>query len=220
MPRSADPAVRDALFATAAAVLTTDGPKALTTRRLATEAGTSTMAVYTYFGGMDQLRRELRQDGYLHLCASLDAVPDTEDPVADLAAAVSSYVRLAIENPARYHVLFADLPPGSDELAGAGVHDRLVGRVERCATAGRFDEPERVLAQVWAAEVWLAAHGVATLAHSRLLPTESMTYLLGDMLYRLAVGFGDVPERARASIDHGLGTPSATTTPAAANRRG
>lgn len=162
------------------------------------------MAVYTYFGSMDQLRRELRHDGFLHLCEALDAIPPTDDPVADLAAAVRSYVRLAVESPARYRVLFAEMPPQDDDLAGAGVHERLLGLLRRCLASGRLDEPEEVVATMWAAEVWLAAHGIANLAQSRLLPDAPMQALLSDMLYRLVVGFGDRPERALASIERDL----------------
>ena len=45
MPRSADPEVGAALVEAAARILAEEGPAALTTRRVATEARTSTMAV-------------------------------------------------------------------------------------------------------------------------------------------------------------------------------
>lgn len=205
MPRAADPAVRDRLLATAADILATEGPRSLTTRRLATEAGTSTMAVYTYFGSMDDLRRELRSDGFAHLCDALDALPSTEDPLVDLAAAVGTYVALGTTNPAWYRALFVDLPPDDDDQAGIGVYERLVALVDRCIRAGRFTDSEPAAA-VWAAEVWLAGHGVVNLGQSRLLPVDSLRHLLSDMLYRLAVGFGDRPDRARASVEESLDT--------------
>lgn len=201
MPRAADPAVRAKLFSVAARVLATDGPKALTTRRLAAEVGTSTMSVYTHFGSMDQLRRELRRDGFDRICAAIDTVSATHDPVADLATAVLTYVTVGIENPAVYRSLFADAPPERDDDAGAGVYDRLLGLVGRCVDAGRFDPAEPTLASVWAAEAWLTGHGVVNLAHAGLLPAEPIRFLATDMLYRLMIGYGDRPESARASID-------------------
>ena len=76
-PRSADPAIRTALLDAAARILAADGPSALSTRRLATEVGASTMAVYTHFGSMDQVRQAVRQDGFARLAAELDAVDRT-----------------------------------------------------------------------------------------------------------------------------------------------
>jgi AcrR family transcriptional regulator len=43
----------------AARLFSEAGPAALTTRRLAAEAGTSTMAIYTHFGSMSELIREI-----------------------------------------------------------------------------------------------------------------------------------------------------------------
>ncbi len=208
MPRPADPAVREKLLAMAAEVLATDGPKALTTRRLATEAGTSTMAVYTYFGSMDELRRELRRDGFAYVCTAIDAVPRTDDAVADLATVVDAYVALGADNPAWYRALFIDLPPEHDDHLGVGVHQRLVALLDRCVDTGRFSRPEPAGGHLWAAEVWLAAHGVVHLTQSRLLPAEALNHLQGDMLFRLCVGFGDRPELARASIDSSLTPPA------------
>ena len=47
--------VREELLVAAAALLDEHGPDALQTRKIAAAAGTSTMAVYTHFGGMPQL---------------------------------------------------------------------------------------------------------------------------------------------------------------------
>jgi len=201
MPRAADPAVREKLFSVAARILAVDGPQALTTRRLAAEAGTSTMSVYTYFGGMDQLRRELRRDGFDRLCAAIDALAVTRDPVADLAAAVLTYVTIGVDDPAVYRALFVDPPPERDDDAGTGVYNRLLALVGRCVDAGRFDPAEPTLASAWAAEVWLTGHGAVNLSHAGLLPAEPIQFLVTDMLYRLMVGYGDRPESARASID-------------------
>src|ERR1700747_2477742 len=44
--------VRDELLHAAVALLNEHGPDALQTRKVAAAAGTSTMAVYTHFGGM------------------------------------------------------------------------------------------------------------------------------------------------------------------------
>ena len=45
--------VRETLIQTACRLLTTEGADALTTRRIAAEAGTTTMALYTRFGSKE-----------------------------------------------------------------------------------------------------------------------------------------------------------------------
>ena len=78
-PRRLDPNVRAALIEAAARLITEGGPAALSTRRLATEAGTSTMAVYTYFGSMS----EIVHDGLARLEQAFSLVELTDDPVAE-----------------------------------------------------------------------------------------------------------------------------------------
>ncbi|WP_238598152.1 TetR/AcrR family transcriptional regulator [Saccharothrix sp. ALI-22-I] len=47
-PRRSDPRARTALIDIAARLLAAEGPQALSTRRIAADAGSSTMAVYTH----------------------------------------------------------------------------------------------------------------------------------------------------------------------------
>ncbi|WP_163507351.1 TetR/AcrR family transcriptional regulator [Fodinicola acaciae] len=200
-PRSADPAVRAALLAAAKRLLSTEGPQALSTRRLATEVGASSIAVYTHFGSMDQLRRELRRDGFGRLEADLDAIPRTDDPVADLGSAILAYFAFGLGDPDLYRAMFVDRPPERTEDAGTGVFERLVAAVDRCVDAGRFEPAEPALLRGWSAELWTAGHGMITLALTGLLPLDQVRFLLTDMTCRLAVGFGDDPAAASRSIE-------------------
>lgn len=202
-PRPADPAIRAALIQTAARILATDGPGALSTRRLAAEAGTSTMAVYTHFGSMDQLRRAIRAEGFARLAGQLDARPRSEDAVADLAAGGLTYLTSGLASPELYRAMFTDRPPEGDDDAGAGIFQRLAGEVTRCITAGRFSPADPSLARAWAGEIWTMRHGIVTLALTGLLPPQQVRFLLTDMTYRLAVGYGDDPAAARRSITNG-----------------
>ena len=56
-----------ALIEAAARLIATEGAGALTLRRVADEVGTSTMAIYTHFGGMPELRRAVRQEASARL---------------------------------------------------------------------------------------------------------------------------------------------------------
>ena len=203
-PRPADPAIRAALIEAGARILAVDGPGALSTRRLATETGTSTMAVYTYFGSMDELRRAIRAEGFARLAGTLDALPRTQDSVADLAAGGLTYLTSGLAGPALYRAMFNDRPPDGDDDAGAEVFQRVVDDVTRCMAAGRFDSADPSLAVPWAGEIWTMRHGMVTLALTGLLPTQQIRFLLADMTYRLAVGYGDTPSVARHSVEEGM----------------
>jgi AcrR family transcriptional regulator len=203
-PRPADPAIRAALIEAGARILAVDGPGALSTRRLATETGTSTMAVYTYFGSMDELRRAIRAEGFARLAGTLNALPRTQDAVADLAAGGLTYLTSGLASPALYRAMFNDRPPDGDDDAGAEVFQQVVDDVTKCMAAGRFDSADPSLAVLWAGEIWTMRHGMVTLALTGLLPTQQIRFLLGDMTYRLAVGYGDTPSVARHSVEEGM----------------
>jgi AcrR family transcriptional regulator len=140
-------------------LLADEGPAALSTRRLAAEVGTSTMAVYTHFGGLPELVRGVVQEGFARLAAHMTAVPTTDDPLADLAALGEAYRANALDNPQLYAVMFGSASLGGyrlhdDELdEGRYTFDVLVAGTQRTMDAGVFraGDPEAVAAQLWAA---------------------------------------------------------------------
>lgn len=211
-PRAADPAVRLALVEAAAKILAADGPNALTVRRLATEVGTSTMAVYTYFGGMTEVRRAVRREGFSRLAASLDDLDRTDDPVADLAAGGAVYVRHGLIHPHLYRAMFMDEPVEQNPAApGTDTFQRLTRAVRQCVDAGRFEAVEPMMSLGWAVQLWTMRHGFVSLAITGLLPREHLPLVLTDMMTRLCVGFGDEPDAARTSVHNGMAEILCTT---------
>jgi AcrR family transcriptional regulator len=203
-PRRRDAALRDDVLRVAAQVLAEEGPAALTTRRIARDVGVSTTSIYTYFGSMEELRREIRRAGFARLDSWAEAVATSDDPVADLAAVAEVYFAFGLAEPHVYRALFVDQPVASDE-SGKAAFDRLVVEVERCVEAGRFTAGEPGLVPVWAAQLWSMRHGMVTLVLSGALPTEQARFVLADMLVRLCTGYGDDTLRATASVSRGLG---------------
>src|SRR5438874_7618362 len=129
-----------ALLEAAAHVIATDGPGRLTVRRVADEAGTSTMAVYTHFGGMPGLRQAVRREGFARLSARLAAVPKTDDPIADLALLGVAYYENATANPDLYRVVFMEEPfSDADAVIGSQAFQFLVDGVQRCIASHKFD---------------------------------------------------------------------------------
>jgi AcrR family transcriptional regulator len=151
--------VRRRLVEAAALLLDDHGPDALTARRIAAAAQTSTMAVYTHFGGMPALVRQIVIEGFTRLDEHQAAVPLTDDPVADLTALAMAYRDNAVANPHLYAVMFGATSlkgfhlHASDLEIGLGSFGVLVRFVARAIESGRLreDEPARVAAQVWTA---------------------------------------------------------------------
>lgn len=197
-PKVADPEMRAALIDAAARLLVEEGPAALTTRRLATEVGASTMAVYTHFGGMDGLRRELRKEGFARLTGYFLSVRSSRDPVADLSSLGWAYCFNAVANPQLYRAVFLEAPiDEEDEAIGRAAVERPIATVARCIEAGRFRpaDPESLGIQLWA-----ASHGMITGVLARLLTLEEVIEHFSAMGVSLFVGFGDDRKRAERSV--------------------
>lgn len=183
----------------ASRLLAEEGPEAVTVRRVTTRAGTSTMAVYTCFGDMGSLVREIARDGYLRLAADLDRVAWSEDPVADMALLARTYRHAALANPHLYSVMFGGHAPSGFRLTEADRElgwqsvDRVAECAARCGAAGRFRE-----AAVDAHHLWLALHGRALLEIGGYVddPADSFE----PQLVSLMVGAGDAFESATASV--------------------
>ena len=134
--RPSDPRVRAALVEQAAAMLAADEP--LTLRAVAERSRTSTMAVYTHFGGMPGLRQAVRAEGFRRLIARLETVGETDDPVHDLAALGAAYVRHGLAHPHLYRAMFDPATRLEDEQVAAEGLLRLTRAAERARDRGRF----------------------------------------------------------------------------------
>lgn len=151
--------IRRQLLEAAAQLLHESGPEALSARKLAGAANVSTMAVYTHFGGMPSLVREVVSEGFKRLAERTSAIPASADPVADLLELSLAYRANARENPHLYSVMFGATSLGGYRLDprehAIGLHAfAILSRaVERAMDAGalRPGDPDRVAQQLWAA---------------------------------------------------------------------
>lgn len=184
----ADTGVRTRLLESAARLLGEEGPEALSTRRLAAEAGTSTMAVYTYFGGMPALVREVVAEGFTRLAGHLATATVTADPLEDLRRLAIAYRENALENPHLYAVMFGTASLGGYRLApddrevGRYTFTTLVEAVQRVMDAGvlRREDPEAVAAQLWS-----ALHGFVMLELAGYHDAAAVDAVLWPMLVSL-----------------------------------
>jgi AcrR family transcriptional regulator len=158
-------AVGVTLLRAASDVLATDGPSALTVRRIANQAGVSTMKVYSRFGGKDGVIDHLFIEGFRRLYDAVDEAPTTDDPLADLRSCGANYRRFALANPTYYSIMFdrvvADYVPSAAALEQAGATlQQLADRVSRAMRAGALapDDP-----MTTAASLWSTCHGLVSL---------------------------------------------------------
>jgi AcrR family transcriptional regulator len=209
--------VRDELLHAAVDILNEDGPDALQTRKIASAAGTSTMAVYTHFGGMPALIAAVAEEGLRQFDAAM-TMPPTSDPVADLIATGIAYRRYATERPHMYRLMFGSTSahginaPAEDvlTLSLAEITDHypsfahVVRGVHRCMLAGRIcadsasDDPTVVAV---AARFWASIHGFVMLELAGYYGAQDSAVgpVLAGLTANLLVALGDAPERVRES---------------------
>jgi AcrR family transcriptional regulator len=209
--------VRGELLRVAVDILNQDGPDGLQTRKIASAAGTSTMAVYTYFGGMPGLIAAIAEEGISQFDAALTMAP-TADPVADLIATGNAYRRYAIEYPHMYRLMFGStsaqgINAPSLDLLTLGVAEitdhypsfaHVVDGVHRCMLAGRItagSASDDATVVATAAQFWAAIHGFVMLELAGFYGPQGSAFgpVLGSMTANLLVALGDSPERARKS---------------------
>lgn len=160
------------------------------------------MAVYTHFGGLPALVRAVVQEGFTRLATHLERVPQTSDPLHDLAELGAAYRANALENPELYAVMFGSASLGGYRLTGDELHDGrytfdvLVAATARAIDAGvlRANDPEAVAAQLWS-----ALHGYVMLEHAGFFgaATDEETVLVPLMSNLVAALIADQPRRRR-----------------------
>jgi AcrR family transcriptional regulator len=169
-PRTHDEALRLRLLDRASQLLSAEGPKALSLRKLAGDAGTSTTAVYALFGSKPGLVDAVRIAGFRRFEARLKAVESSDDPVEDLVRLGLAYRECALADPRLYSVMFTRALPGFETSPEAAeLSRRMLGPVIDAITAARSADPRADPAAI-AVGVWGLLHGLMSLETNGNLP--------------------------------------------------
>ena len=208
--------MRDEFLHVAVGMLNQDGPDGLQTRKIASAAGTSTMAVYTYFGGMSGLIAAIAEEGLRQFDAAM-TMPATADPVADLMATGVAYRRYAIERPHMYRLMFGSTSahginaPAHNvlTLSLAEIDDQhpsfahVVRGVHRSMQAGRIagSSTDEATVVAVAAQFWASVHGFVMLELAGYYGAKGNAVgpVLAALTTNLLIALGDSPEKARES---------------------
>jgi AcrR family transcriptional regulator len=175
--------LRRALIETALELVTEEQDWAFSLREVARRAGVSHQAPYNHFPEKQDLLAAVAVVGFERLRDGMRrAIAGIDDPEALVAAIGRTYVRLGLENPALYRLMFgpaiADAGPGDRPMvvrsAGAAARAVLEEAIRRGARSGAFEVPaDSAQDQILAAHVfWSAVHGLTMLALDRLMAPE------------------------------------------------
>lgn len=200
---------RRALLEAAARIMAQEGPHAVSIRRLAAEVGSSTMAVYTWYGGKPNLMRAVYREAFVRFRDRLEAQPRGGDPLVDLIRLGRAYRDHALADPHLYAVMFGQHsslfdPEPDDVVLAAGTFEVLVDAVGRCTDDGTLGGDPRNGA--W--QIWAAVHGVMSLELAHALPPGkawSARDAYRGMVRTVLLGLGADPKR----LDEALRTAGA-----------
>jgi AcrR family transcriptional regulator len=185
--------LRRALIDTALELVTEEQNWTFSLRELARRAGVSHQAPYNHFaekqdllGAVAVVGFERLRDGMLRAMAGIDAPEALVDVIG------RTYVRLGLENPALYRLMFgpalADAGPGDRPTiarsAGARARAVLEEVIARGARSGVFAvSPDNPKDHILAGHAfWSAVHGLTMLAIDGLLAPDVS---VGDMIETL-----------------------------------
>jgi AcrR family transcriptional regulator len=160
--------LRERLVVAALRVAAEHGLAELTVRRMAEAAGTSTMAVYSRFGGRAGVLEALYRRAFTMLREAFETAPRSGDRLIGLALA---YRAFALENPPRYSFMFerplVDFEPGL-QLRSETLQDSfgpLIGAVRELSG----DVPADAVRASYC--LWSVMHGLVGLEIADVLGT-------------------------------------------------
>ncbi|WP_432837206.1 TetR/AcrR family transcriptional regulator [Dactylosporangium sp. CA-092794] len=168
--------LRDEIVAAAERLLEREGDEeALTLRSVAREAGISAPSIYSHFADRQAIIEAVLDIAFERLRRLvLDAAEDASDPVERLLAGCQAYAGFAMNDPARYRVLFGrqaanrlQIAPFTDLGALPEIWERrlaafkvLVDALAACVKAGRSASTD-LFAD--ATTLWTSLHGAVTI---------------------------------------------------------
>jgi AcrR family transcriptional regulator len=207
------PKLRERLLTTARERIEETGPEALRARSLTAAVGTSTQSLYTLFGGMPGLIDAVVADGFDEFAAFVEAIPESDDPVADFFAKGWAYSDWALAHSQLYRLMFG-LSGGELRhhaglevaLAGAVANSPqaqrslnvLVNSMRRVTESGRLAPTDPEIA---AGQFLSGTHGFVLLKAGGVFgPGDEALAVIAAFAVNLMVGLGDSRERASASL--------------------
>ena len=109
--REHDDKTAEALLDAAERTIAEEGVDALSLREVASDAGTTTRAIYSLFESKDGLLAALGVRAFNLLQRDIEALPATDQPADDLVEVALVFRRFALEHPALFSIAFHRADP-------------------------------------------------------------------------------------------------------------
>lgn len=186
------PSLGDAVLSAARRRFLDGGLDALSVRAIATDAGCTTMAVYTHFGGKDGLLQHFFDEGFANLGAAQRAVPATLPAVERVGALCRAYRDIAHRYPHHYDLMLGAhsgrfQPAPESRRQALHTIEFLVDVLEVFETPG---DSVRARARDRAHAVIAFCHGWVMLERAGLYATGADTDAAFDRAVRSLIGVG------------------------------
>lgn len=206
------PDVRTRLVEAAIRLLATNGPSEVKARSVASEAGLSTMGVYTHLGGVPELLQAVADEGFKRLTSVFMRVTTTENPITDLCTMLLACRDFAHSNPHLYDLMFGlsiegryspsrsptPAPASGNSAAFKMTYSVLVKSCARLVEAKHVRKIDPALVGI---QLWSAAHGfiMLELAGHFAEVADPSTQILVPMCNNIVVGLGATRARVESA---------------------
>jgi len=207
-----NPDPRTRLVEAAIRLLAADGPSEVKARSVSSEAGLSTMGVYTHFGGVPELLQAVADEGFERQARIFACVADTDDPMTDLCAMALACRDFAKANAHLYDLMFGlsiqgryspsrGTPAQEPRERSAAFNTSYGFLLGKCGRLVESDDVRAVDPDRLAKQLWSALHGFIMLELGGYFVSvaDPAAEVLMPMCVNLIVGLGADPERANAS---------------------
>jgi AcrR family transcriptional regulator len=195
------------LLNAAALLLLKEGVNGLTTRKIANVANTSTMAVYTHFGSINNLANELIAYGFSLLWEEFKRVQFSNDPLIDLLHITTGYLNFANKQPALYKCMFGVMSLGQlnsseKENLKSGIYtlERVVETMQRLIDEKVIKAENAFhIANEW----WVIVHGYSLFEFGDIFSKErSVPRVLTPLLRHFLIGLGVDSTHAEEALNN------------------
>jgi len=171
-----DSHARDRFLRAALTVLLEQGPPGLTVRGVAEATGTSSLAVYTRFGGRRGILDALYERTFEMLGEQLAVAPRVPgDAGAGIVALAESYRRFALDSPVRYGFMFQQSARGFDpepDLRAHAQRGTFALLVDRVAPVTPPDRDATTTSYL----LWTTMHGLVSVELTQRARTPPPTW--------------------------------------------